>query len=226
MIRQSRGWDGRIRPKMHMSSATVNTSSELEPGPAWEIARLFPDQGDITEAQYLRLTDHSNRLAEFIDGTIEVLPMPTIEHQRIVVFLLEMIRAFVIPRKLGEALVAGVRVRTGDRQYREPDVVFLRRDRVLKQGNRYWELADLVMEVVSDDDPSRDLVTKRKVYADAGIPEYWIVDPRNKSIVVLRLDRGQYVTHCEATGSGLVRSALLDGLTVEAADVFAAGQGA
>ena len=209
-----------------MSSAAANTTSELEPGPAWEIARLFPDQGDFTEAQYLRLTDHTNRLAEFIDGKIEVLPMPTIEHQRILAFLFEVIRAYVLRHKLGEALFAGVRVRMADRHYREPDIVFLRHDRVAKQGNRYWELADLVMEVVSEDDPDRDLITKRHEYAAAGIPEYWIVDPRNKSILVLTLDGKEYVAHCEVRGAGQVRSKLLDGFTLDAAAVFAAGLGA
>jgi Uma2 family endonuclease len=42
----------------------------------------------------------------------------------------------------------------------------------------YWEGADLVVEIVNRDDPARDLETKRAEYAEAGIPEYWIVDPR------------------------------------------------
>src|ERR1700722_11356572 len=117
----------------------------LESGPAWDIARLFPDQGHLGEGDYLRLTDHSRRLAEFVDGRIEVLPMPTIEHQRIVLFLVNLIRSFVLPKKLGEALMAGVRIKTSDRQYREPDVVFLGQSRASSQGNRFWETADLVM---------------------------------------------------------------------------------
>ena len=45
----------------------------------------------------------------------------------------------------------------------------------------------LVVEVIGEDDPERDLVTKRLEYAQAGIPEYWIVDPRTDTIDVLRL---------------------------------------
>ena len=55
-------------------------------GPAWEIATLFPDQGQWDEWDYLALD--TNRLVEFADGYVEVLPMPTELHQDLVLFLL------------------------------------------------------------------------------------------------------------------------------------------
>jgi len=91
-----------------------------------------------------------------------------------------------------------------------------------RNGNEFWDGADLVMEVVSEDDPDRDLQTKRDEYAEAGISEYWIVDPRTKTVTVLRLERGQYVTHSEARDVGMVRSSLLDGFAADVAAIFAA----
>lgn len=61
--------------------------------PAWDVALLFPSQGEWTEREYLRLD--TNRLVELIDGNLEVLPLPTIVHQAIVVFLLEVLKGFV-----------------------------------------------------------------------------------------------------------------------------------
>ena len=58
---------------------------------------------------------------------------------------------------------------------------------------KFWEGADLVMEVVSDDDRRRDVVTKRLEYAKAGIAEYWIVDPQQATITVLKLADGKYL---------------------------------
>src|SRR3954465_7048406 len=55
--------------------------------PAWEIARLFPAQGNWSEQDYLSLTHDTNWLVEFSDGSIEVLPMPKTSHQLIVQFL-------------------------------------------------------------------------------------------------------------------------------------------
>jgi Uma2 family endonuclease len=187
---------------------------------------FFSDQGYLSESEYLRLTDHTRRVAEFIDGQIEVLPMPTLEHQEIVLFLITLLRAFILPAKLGRAVMSPYRVKVGENHFREPDVVFLRESSLSRLGNRFSEGADLVMEVVSDDDPKRDLVDKRHDYAEAGIPEYWIVDPRTQMITVLRLESREYVVHSEATFTGQVRSAMLDGFTVDVAGVFAAGRNA
>jgi Uma2 family endonuclease len=64
-----------------------------------------------------------------------------------------------------------------------------------RRHNDYWEGADLGVEIVSPDDPNRDVVTKRADYAEAGIPEYWIVDPHRETITVLRLSGKGYAEH-------------------------------
>jgi Uma2 family endonuclease len=191
--------------------------------PAWEIAELFPNQGFLSESDYLFLTDRSNRVAEFSDGRIEVLPMPTLEHQEIVLFLVNMLRAFVTPRRLGRAIMAPFRLRLAEGKFREPDVLFLLQSNLSKISDRFWDGADLVMEVVSEDDPARDLQTQRAEYAQAGITEYWIVDPRSRTISVLKLTSGRYEIFSEASQQGLVHSSLLPGFTIDAAAAFAAG---
>lgn len=105
---------------------------------------------------------------------------------------------------------------------REPDVVCLLAAHADRRGEQYWSGADLVMEVVSPDDPSRDLVRKRADYAQAGIPEYWIVDPRDRTITVRRLDAatGEYVEAYRAVEGDLAKSALLDGFAVSVTEAF------
>jgi Uma2 family endonuclease len=199
----------------------VQSASEGVCEPAWEIARLFPAQGSWSEEEYLCLK--GNRLIEFSHGFVEVLTMPTTTHQLIVDFLVELLKAFVRPRGLGLPLFAPIRVRLWPGKFREPDVVFMlaaNRDRVREE---FWEGADLVMEVVSDDDRRRDLETKRREYAQAGIPEYWIVDPQQSLVTVLTLDRDHYAGHGQFAPGAAANSLLLPGFTVEVADVFAAG---
>jgi Uma2 family endonuclease len=207
-----------------MAAVTSTASPPPKSGPAWEIAELFPDQGDLSESDYLLLTEHTNRMAEFTDGRIEVLPMPTWDHQEIILYLINFLRAFIQPQKLGLAIMAPYRVKISERRYREPDIVFVLQANASRVTNRLGYGADLVMEVVSEDNPDRDLVVKRQDYAEAGISEYWIVDPRNTSITVLRLENGQYATHCELTAAGHANSALLQGFSVDVAAVFAAGR--
>lgn len=193
-------------------------------GPAWEIATLFPDQGNIDEGDYLWLTRHLKKLVEFTDGLVEVLPLPTTEHQFIVLFLVRQLLAYVEPLKLGRAAFSPLRVQLREGKYREPDVVFMRRENFHRVQSDFWFGADLVMEVVSPGDPNRDLVEKRRDYAEAGIPEYWIVDPRFDRVTVLTLADGAYRTASEMTGTGVVSSTVVVDFRIDVASIFAAGK--
>lgn len=196
--------------------------------PAWEIATLFPIQGTWTEAAYLALP--SNRLLELNDGCVEVLPMPTYFHELIVEFLYDLLRAFVRDRGLGKVMRAPLPIRLWDGQMREPDLLFLRPDRLqqlAKAGNRAQpEGADLVMEIVSPgvQNRERDLEVKRLEYARAGIAEYWIVDPEFKRITVLALAGGAYQIAGEFDVTQVAKSALLPDFSVSVQAAFQAAE--
>ena len=184
----------------------------------WEIAQLFPAQGHWSEEEYLALD--TNHLIEFSHGQLEVLPMPTQSHQLLVIALFELLRNYVRTRKLGTVLFSPMRVQLWPGKYREPDILFMRTEHDDRRSDSFWEGADLVMEVVSPDDPQRDTVTKRREYAQAGIPEYWIVDPADVSISVLTLRGIEYTLHGEFVAGETATSVLLDRFEVEVAAVF------
>ncbi len=180
---------------------------------------LAPLQGHWTAEQYLRLTDHTRHLVEFIDGRIEVLPMPTQEHQLILAFLYRTFFAFLQPRG-GIVLFAALRLQIRPEKFREPDLLLLRRADDPRAQNRYWLGADLVVEIVSADDPERDTVEKVADYAEAGIPEYWIVDPLPETVTVLVLEDAAYTEHGVFRRGDHASSRLLDGFTVSVDAVF------
>jgi Uma2 family endonuclease len=189
--------------------------------PTWEIAHLFPAQGTWSEEEYLGLP--GNRLVEFSNGYLEVLPMPTMSHQELVVYLYGLLHTFVSFHDLGKVLVAALRVQLWPGKFREPDVVFMLKRNFRRMGEEFWDRADLVMEVVSGgpEDRRRDLVIKRREYARARIPEYWIIDPQKGTITVLRLAGKRYTVH-GAFGSGdQATSHLLPGFVVEVTAAFA-----
>src|SRR5262249_15515536 len=68
----------------------------------------------------------------------------------------------------------------------------------------------------------RDLRKKRLEYAKARIPEYWIIDPRDEKIIVLRLVGKGYVLHGEFTKGMTASSHLLPGFNVDVTAAFAA----
>lgn len=198
------------------------TSIDSESRPTWEIAHLFPAQGRWDEQDYLALTHHTNRLVEFSSGCVEILPMPKTSHQMIVAWLYQALLAFTAPRKLGTVLFAPLRVRLLHGAYREPDVVFMLAEHAERIGEDYWEGADLVMEVVSEDNREHDLVTKRREYAEAGIPEYWIVDPAEQTITVLFLTGDTYAVAGSFCPGQEASSRLLAGFAVDVQAVFGA----
>lgn len=204
--------------------AMPSQSSTPQHEPAWDVARLFPPQGAWSASDYLELTDRTNRLVEWTDGCIEVLAMPTQTHQLLVRFLVDALRAFVDPQKLGVVLFAPLRVRLQATKFREPDVVFMFAEHADRRHDDYWDGADLLMEVVSKDDESRrrDIEFKRTDYAEAGIPEYWIVDPQESQVTVLALDQGTYREHGRYGLGEWAASRLLDGFAVEVAELFRA----
>lgn len=188
--------------------------------PPWEIATLYPTQGNWDFHDYLSL--NTNHFVEFVDGCVEVLPTPSQLHQLIVAYLYETIKAFVVAGDLGKVLFAPMRVRLTQDTVREPDVIFMLKQHAHRRGEKYWQGADLVLEVVSPDDPARDLETKRAEYAAAGIPEYWIVDPRDQTITVLALQPGknEYTEAGKYAVGQQAESALLTGLRVDVAETF------
>jgi Uma2 family endonuclease len=194
--------------------------------PTWAIAHLYPLQGTWSEEEYLDLTDSTNKLVEYTAGRIEVLEMPTTSHQMIVMFLLDSLRGFVVPRELGTILFAPLRIQVGRGKFREPDIVFALAKNSDKVEDRYWNGADLVVEVVSLDKESRerDYEKKRTDYAAAGIAEYWIVDPAESRITVLTLDGESYTVHGEFHAGDAATSVLLESFSVDVTSVFAAAK--
>ena len=187
------------------------------------IAQLFPAQGTLERAGISGLD--TNRLVEFSHGFVEFLPMPTLTHQLIAMLSLSPPGIVRVRRNsLGDCSVpAALQGAALGREVSRARRVFMRAEHASRMGEQFWEGADLVMEVVSDGTkPHRDLVTKREEYAQAGIPEYWIVDPELGQITVLTLDGTSYAVHGEFTRGEQATSKLLPGFAVDVTSALAA----
>ncbi len=187
------------------------------------LREVLPPQGTWSDEEYLWLTDRCNHLIEFTDGHVQTLPMPTFTHQAVLAFLYRLFHAHVAPRG-GTVMFSVLRMRIREGKFREPDLLLLRDRLDPRCRDRYWLGADLVVEVVSPDDPDRDLVEKRADYAEAGIPEYWIADPRDATITVLALEGDAYIEHGVYGAGDTAASRLLDGFAADVEAVFDAPQ--
>ncbi len=191
----------------------------FNPKPTW--IDLFPVPGHWTEADYYPLSD-MGRIVELSNGNVEVLPMPTIYHQLILGRLFAALSAFALQYKLGWVFFAPLPVRLWPGKVREPDLAFISTPHAERMGT-YLGVPDLVVEIISAGTEKTDREVKREEYAQAGIPEYWIIDPKAKTLDLLRLDREAetYTTTAQLSLNDALTSPTFPGFTLSLAELFA-----
>jgi Uma2 family endonuclease len=190
--------------------------------PAWEAATLLPMQGHWSEGDFLDF--HTNRMAELVDGRLEVLPMPTWLHQLIVRYFLHALEQHIqIKNHGGVVLFAPLPARLFPGTIREPDVLYIAPEHLPDASVDYPTKLDLVVEVVSKGEEARrrDYEDKRLDYARAGISEYWIVDPEDGVVMVLGLTGDAYETIGIFRAGEVAASRYLAGFKIEVDAVLA-----
>jgi Uma2 family endonuclease len=195
-----------------------------KPIPTLPATETWSPQGQWTYEDYLRLPDDGKRY-EIIEGVLYMANAPDFAqaHQLAVMELAAELRNFVRAHNLGTVLTASFEVRLpGIAQPVQPDILFVshaRRDIIkpkLIEG-----APDLMVEVLSPSTARYDRKVKFDAYERAGVREYWIVNPRLRSVEVYALVDDEYALHGEYGASERVTSAVLTGLELAAAVAFA-----
>ncbi|MGH2558984.1 MAG: Uma2 family endonuclease [Thermomicrobiales bacterium] len=172
----------------------------------------------LTYEDLLNTPDDNNRY-EIIGGELVVSPAPVPVHQEIIVGLILRIGGFVADRGLGNIYTSPIDVKLTEHNYVEPDIVFIRQERLSIVGPSYIDgYPDLIVEVLSPSSRRRDLVHKAALYSASGVQEYWQVDPQAKTLTINVLRSGHYLPSVHA--SGITTSEVLDGLAIDVAALF------
>jgi Uma2 family endonuclease len=127
--------------------------------------------------------DWEHGFAEWVDGEVFLYMGVTDAHQRVVDFLTGYLGFIVSALGLGTLRTGPYPVRLPlEGPAREPDLYLIAKAHDARRTRRFFDgPPDLVIEVVSDDSPRRDGVVKFEEYERAGVPEYWVIDPRSGS---------------------------------------------
>lgn len=174
-------------------------------------ALLEPTQPrPMTYEEFLAWADEDT-LAEWVDGEVVMTSPAGYKHQDIADFLVSVLRLFVEARQLGAVLSAPFQMRL-ERTGREPDLLFVASTHLDRLRETYLDgPADLVVEIVSPESVGRDRGEKFYEYEQAGIPEYWLIDPQREEAEFYQLDaRGRYRL-IWPDAEGIYRSKILDG---------------
>jgi Uma2 family endonuclease len=179
-----------------------------------------PPQGSWTYEDYAALPDDGQRY-EIVNGVLVMAPAPTPEHQSIAVRIAYYMFPHVDLAGIGRLLPSPIDVELGPKQVFQPDVVVILNahlDRIA--AKRIIGAPDLVVEVVSPGSGVMDRIAKYAVYAHAGIPEYWIVKPENRTVEVFVLEDGEYRSPGIFTGQATLPSRVVPGLPVRVEQFF------
>jgi Uma2 family endonuclease len=129
------------------------------------------------------LPDDGNKY-EVVRGALFVTPAPTWQHESILAALSALLTPYVVANNLGLVYHPRSVLRFEDSEV-EPDLMVRQRS---GDANTDWvaaPLPSLIVEVLSPSTRSRDRKEKRTLYSDARIPEYWIIDPEQKTVTVI-----------------------------------------
>ena len=160
---------------------------------------------------------------ELDEGELFLMPRPRRQHQFLATWLAWYIASFLDgfaepPAELYHELV--VILSRARRRVLVPDLAIVLRENTGIFAGGYAEgPPDLVVEILSGN-RSRDLVYKRRVYGEAGVREYWVVDPRDDAVMVLERRGGGYAERAILGAGDMLTTPLLPGLAIPLAGIF------
>ena len=158
---------------------------------------------------------------EIVDGDLVMSPTPATRHQRICTLLGAEIFLFVRQNSLGEFLSSPMHVILAPHVHYEPDLCFIAKHRQDIVKEKFIDgPPDLIIEVISESNRTHDTVVKFHHYAQYGVSEYWLVDPRDNEISTWRLEDNEYVLLGRARPGDRVVTKVLSGLELDLCGVL------
>ncbi|ADQ08102.1 protein of unknown function DUF820 [Caldicellulosiruptor hydrothermalis 108] len=182
---------------------------------------MIPEKKRAAYEEFLKISQEKR--AEFIDGNIYFLASPSFEHQMTISRLnIEFMRYFegkeCIP-VISPFDVIFEDEKTGDIHVVQPDLVVICNKKFITEKG-YKGVPKLIVEVLSPSSASVDYIKKMQLYSYFDVCEYWIVNPRNKSVQVFVLDNGVYIEYAALSQKGIVKSAVFENLEFDIENVF------
>jgi Uma2 family endonuclease len=180
-----------------------------------------PGPGQWRYEDYLNLPDDGRRY-EIIEGVLYGTNAPDIDHQFTVIKLATQLENFVTAHKLGYVLTAPFEVHLSETTRPvQPDILFIKAEKWPGPGAKFFEGApNLIVEVLSTRTTRTDRSVKFNAYEQAGVPEYWIVNPKTRSVEVFTLSGGEYALVNEFVADEVIESVELAGLAITTNKLF------
>ncbi|WP_312474482.1 Uma2 family endonuclease [Neobacillus sp.] len=178
----------------------------------------------ISLNDYFEIREKSEGFLEYIDGIVYMSPSPSTQHQRISRKLLIKFDKILDGRPC-EVFHAPFDIELKNENIEGTKIVIPDLSVICdKSGfieSRYIGVPSLIVEILSPSNQSHDLITKLNIYMNAGVQEYWIVNPMLHSVTVYTLNKERmYEQHDMKTEGGNITSSFLQGFSVDLKEIF------
>ena len=153
--------------------------------------------------------------AEWVEGRVYVVSPGNEPQGRLSRFLGAIVQRWAEEHGLGETYVNAYPVRLNETTAREPDVFFIRAEHTDRVHGTFVDgAADLVIEIVSPSTRAVDRGVKYYEYEQAGVPEYWLIDPMRERVEAYRLGAGGVYEARVLGDPAVLRSEVLPGMWI------------
>jgi len=151
-----------------------------------------PNIKTVTYEEWLRMPEVSDATEEVVNGEIRITPAPECSHGEIVDNVLREI-ASQVDRRLVKVAVAqfGLIIRRSPLSVRVPDLAVFERSTIAVQDGYVRSAPQLIVEVFSLSQTREDMEEKVADYASLGVPEVWVISPKERTVEVLYLSDGR-----------------------------------
>ncbi len=182
---------------------------------------LQPKLIKLTVRSYMSIPEGDDKRYELIDGELILAPSPVTQHHRISSNLLRALDEFVESQSLGELFYAPMDVVLSDHDVFQPDILFISNNRLHIIGDRNIQGSpDLVIEILSPSTETRDRDIKLEQYLRFGVREYWLIDPQERTLEVLKAGDTEFETVRVYPERTTAMSPTLEGIQVEVDRLF------
>ncbi len=175
----------------------------------------------LTYEQFRELPDGGKRY-ELIRGEVKLTPTPNAAHQAVLGRLSASLDNHTTRTELGEVFFAPLDVRLGADTAPQPDLIFISKDRAgTIQEDFIMGPPDLVVEILSPSTAAHDRATKLQIYAEAGVSEVWLIDPRAGTVEILKRQGNKYLLDVILAANHVLSSGLFPGWQLPVSELFA-----
>lgn len=183
---------------------------------------MTPETKMVSLEEFLEMDKGENRF-EYFNGEVIYLPSPSVEHQRVLLNIAAEFRNY-FRSKPCEAFIAPLDLWLINKEKSlnvkvQPDLMVIC-DKTGLRENSYYGAPALIIEIISPSNENHDRIKKYIIYMDFGVKEYWIINPKLKTVEVYTLEKDEYQQAAIYKSNDCAVSHTFGGLKIHLEKVF------